>query len=132
MAFPRPRQCELGAPILDSFLTGNHVPCLQSITGVKPMSGSVPTSVAFQSPGSVTQWTTAWITQMKTLHTVPAGRAGPASSSVTMVDVSHRAGSVTWTMIVETIPMSPSTNAVSSLGRAHVKPRPVGEQIGTH
>lgn len=82
-----------------------------SITGVKPMSGSVPTSVAFQSPGSVTQWMTAWITQMKTPHTVPAGAAGPASSSVTMVAASLRAGSVMSTMIAETIPMSPSTNA---------------------
>lgn len=127
MAFSRPHQCELCAPIL----TCNQMPCLQSITGVKPMSGSVPTSVAFQSPGSVTQWMTAWITQMKTPHTVPAGAAGPASSSVTMVAASLRAGSVMSTMIAETIPMSPSTNAVSSLGWAHAKTRPVDKQMGT-
>lgn len=66
-----------------------------NITGVKPMSGSVPTSVASLSTGSVTPWTTAWIIQMKTLRTVPAGPAGPASSSVTMDAASRRAGSVT-------------------------------------
>lgn len=82
------------------------------------MSGSAPTSVAFQKPGNVTQWTTVGTTQMKTAPTVPAGPAIQASLSVTMGAASLHPGSVMWTTTVETIQMSLSMNAVSSWKRS--------------
>lgn len=104
-----PRPCAMPARIVPMGLMKTTLSV--SITGVSPTNGNVPTSAAFQRPGSVTQWMTAWITQTKTVHTAPAGPASLASSGVTMAAASRRAGSVTWTMIVETILMSPSMNA---------------------
>lgn len=61
---------------------------------MSPMNGSAPTNVASRNPGSVTWRTTAEITRMKIVPTVPAGPAGRAILSVPMATASLRAGSV--------------------------------------
>lgn len=73
----------------------------------------MPTNVASQKPGGVTRRTTAGITQMKMFTTVPAGSASQAILSVPITTASLKAGSVMWTMTVETTRMSRCQNAVS-------------------
>lgn len=75
-------------------------------TNVKTTSGSVQTSAASLSHGSVTVRMTVAITLMKTQHTAHLGPATRDNSSAVMVVAFLRAGNVTLIMTVATTLMN--------------------------